>query len=142
MTSLGVPVPTLVTRQNVVFGGRFLGTSCRRQPVSSISFLEKYPVVVAGNRSGTKYGTIESTAGSKGFNHLQTTDVGAVWESVPSSRVWDACLGRCCPIVPETWDGRQNSRGSSACCHSRLAASKTARGRRRGSEDQHTTCMA
>lgn len=98
MTSLGVPVPTLVTRQNVVFGGRFLGTSCRRQPVSSISFLEKYPVVVAGNRSGTKYGTIESTAGSKGFNHLQTTDVGAVWESVPSSRVWDACLGRCCPI--------------------------------------------
>lgn len=40
--------------------------------------------------------------------------------------------------VPETWDSRQNSRGSSACCHSRLAASKTARGRRRGSEDQHT----
>lgn len=41
MTSLGVPVPTLVTRQHVVFGGRFLGTSCRRQPVSSVSFLEK-----------------------------------------------------------------------------------------------------
>lgn len=40
--------------------------------------------------------------------------------------------------VPETWDSRHNSRGSSACCHSRLAASKTAQGRRRGSEDQHT----
>lgn len=141
MTGLGVPVPTLVTRQNVVFGGRFLGTSCRRQPVTSASFLEKYPAVVAGNKSGSEYGTIESNARSKASTIFRQRTWGPSGNRFRALGCGMLVWGVAVQSVPETWGGRQNSRGSSACCHSRLAASKTARGRRRGSEDQHT-CMA
>jgi len=39
MTGLGVPVPALVTRNNVVFGDQFLDTSCRRSSSEIIARL-------------------------------------------------------------------------------------------------------